>query len=245
MGNLVGLTARMGSNPIPSVKLFNCIFSELVFGLKHHAIKVVEFAKTSKGMAAIAILAGLIALFLFMQSPASAQAQGNASFEKNSTEVTIMSQVAAKKGDSVAVDYLGTLDDGTVFDTSIEAEAKKANLPPRPLYEPLSFTVGAGQMIKGFDEGVVGMNEGEEKTIKLAPKDAYGESLPGNIMILPNAQFEQMLGQKAEVGMSIYTQQGLQGKVAKITANETTVDFNHPLAGKALTFKIIMKKIGA
>ncbi|MFH1056909.1 MAG: FKBP-type peptidyl-prolyl cis-trans isomerase, partial [Candidatus Micrarchaeota archaeon] len=62
-----------------------------------------------------------------------------------------------ERGDLVAVDYLGTLDDGTVFDTSIKVEAEKAGLPLRTSYEPLEFTVGAGQMIKGFDDAGVGL----------------------------------------------------------------------------------------
>ena len=63
-------------------------------------------------------------------------------------------ELTVKKGDNVKVDYLGTLEDGSVFDTSIEEESKKAGLPQRPLYEPLPFTVGAGQMIKGFDDAM-------------------------------------------------------------------------------------------
>ncbi len=101
--------------------------------------------------------------------------------------------VTAQNGDLVAVDYVGTLDDGTVFDTSIKEEAQKAGLPLRPSYSPLEFTVGAGQMISGFDKGVVGMTVGETKNVHLTPAEAYGN----------------------------------QG----------------PLAGKALNFKIIMRKI--
>ena len=68
-----------------------------------------------------------------------------------------------KEGDYVKVDYIGELEDGTIFDTSIGRE-------------PLGFTVGAGQMIAGFDSGVVGMAVGEEKTLTLPPEEAYGES---------------------------------------------------------------------
>lgn len=80
-------------------------------------------------------------------------------------------------GDTVSVNYVGRLQDGTIFDSSIESEAKKsAHYTAGRKYEPLSFTVGAGQMIKGFDAGVVGMKLGEKKTITIAPKDAYGEA---------------------------------------------------------------------
>lgn len=82
------------------------------------------------------------------------------------------------KGDTVGVDYVGTLEDGTIFDSSIEEFAKKTKnyTPGGREYKPLSFSVGAGQMIKGFDAGVVGMKLGEKKTITIAPADAYGEA---------------------------------------------------------------------
>lgn len=82
--------------------------------------------------------------------------------------------IVAEAGDTVSVNYIGALENGTLFDTSIEAEAKKANLPLRPAYSPLSFTVGAGQMIEGFDSAVVGMKEGQEKTVTIPPEEAYG-----------------------------------------------------------------------
>ncbi len=154
-------------------------------------------------------------------------------------------KLVAKKGDVVSVDYVGTLEDGTVFDTSVKAVAQAAGLPPRPSYEPLSFTVGAGQMIKGFDAAVVGMGIGEEKTIKLPPKEAYGESLPGNVLVLPTDELEKMAGEKPEVGMMLSSQTGAQGKIISTNENETTIDFNHELAGKTLVFKITMRKIGA
>jgi len=73
--------------------------------------------------------------------------------------VTVGTNTVAK-GDSIAVDYIGTLEDGTLFDTSIEEKAKAANkFNAARKYEPLRFTAGAGQMIVGFDEGVVGMKE--------------------------------------------------------------------------------------
>ena len=76
---------------------------------------------------------------------------------------TDMATMKVKQGDQVKVHYTGTLEDGTVFDSS---ENK----------EPLEFTAGAGQMIKGFDQGIIGMEPGQEKTIKIPPEDAYGTS---------------------------------------------------------------------
>jgi len=151
--------------------------------------------------------------------------------------------VSAGNGDTVAVDYVGTLENGSVFDTSLSDVAKKAGLQLRPSYEPLTFVVGAGQMIKGFDAGVVGMKAGEEKNITLKPEDAYGKSDPVKVVTINTDSLEQVTGTKPKPGMVLYNQQGQQGVVISVVLNETKVDFNHPLAGKALNFRIIMKRI--
>ncbi|HII02767.1 TPA: FKBP-type peptidyl-prolyl cis-trans isomerase, partial [Methanosarcinaceae archaeon] len=76
------------------------------------------------------------------------------------------SEKTIESGDIISVDYVGELEDGTVFDTSVKEVAVEAGIyNEQREYEPLTFTVGAGQMIKGFDEGVVGMKVGEEKTL--------------------------------------------------------------------------------
>jgi len=144
-----------------------------------------------------------------------------------------------ENGDSVAVDYLGSLDDGTVFDTSIKEEAAKAKLPPRPSYEPLEFTVGAGQMIAGFDNAVVNMKQGEEKTVRLAPSDAYGER---DEELVVSYSIENIPAE-ATVGVTVYTASGRPGKILSINSTHATIDFNHELAGKALNFKITIRKI--
>jgi peptidylprolyl isomerase len=95
---------------------------------------------------------------------------------ETTTGATIKKEIVSS-GDTIEVDYVGTLEDGTVFDSSLEEFAKKtANYSSGRTYKPLSFTVGAGQMIKGFDTGVVGMKLGEKKILTIAPADAYGEA---------------------------------------------------------------------
>jgi FKBP-type peptidyl-prolyl cis-trans isomerase 2 len=81
-----------------------------------------------------------------------------------------------KKGDYVEVDYTGRLKDGTIFDSSIKETAKKSKYYDKNRrYKPLGFTVGKGKMIPGFENGVVGMNLGEKKTIEIPPEEAYGK----------------------------------------------------------------------
>ena len=102
-----------------------------------------------------------------------------------------MSEVV-KQGDNVKVHYTGKLLDGSVFDSS---EGR----------DPLEFTVGAGQMIAGFDKGVVGMTLDEQKEITIPPEEAYGIYDPAKIIEVPNDQFPEDLS--LEVGMQISASQ--------------------------------------
>ncbi len=137
--------------------------------------------------------------------------------------------MAIKKGDKVKVEYTGTLDDGTVFDTS---EGK----------QPLEFEAGAGQLIKGFDEAIMGMEKGEEKEIKLTPEKAYGDHNPELIKKIPRDKIPVPEGQEIKQGMmlALGTPDGKQipAKITEVTDKEITIDLNHPLAGKNLNFKV-------
>ena len=91
--------------------------------------------------------------------------------------VVLYNQFLVKKvqnGDTVTVDYVGYLANGTIFDTTIESEGKNASLD-KTQFEPLTFTIGSGQVIPGFEEEIVGMKVGKEKTFTLTPDRAYGE----------------------------------------------------------------------
>lgn len=176
-------------------------------------------------------------LLLFGCVSQEAPKNGNAANTTSTTSEGV--GLKAEKGDAVAVDYLGTLDDGKVFDTSIKEEAEKAKLPLRPSYEPLEFTVGAGQMIKGFDDAVVGMALGEEKTVHIAAADAYGEVREDRVVNVSRANMPA----DAKVGSSLQTNTGMAGTVIFMDNETARIDFNHPLAGKALNFKIIMRKV--
>ncbi|NUN11836.1 peptidylprolyl isomerase [Candidatus Micrarchaeota archaeon] len=147
-----------------------------------------------------------------------------------------------KVGNTVSVDYLGTLKDGTVFDTSIQAEAEKAALPERPTYEPLVFQVGSGQVIKGFDDAVIGMKVGDTKTVEIPSNQAYGEKRDDLLITVPLSQLEEN-NITAEVGLVLSTPNGLQGTILEVNQTDAKIDFNHPLAGQTLVFKITLKKI--
>jgi len=132
-----------------------------------------------------------------------------------------------KKGDKVKVEYTGTLDDGTVFDTS---EGR----------EPLEFEVGSGQVIKGFDNAVIGMEVDEEKKVELPPSEAYDEFDPTLLKKIPRDKLPP--GQEPKIGMllELRTPDGVSvpTRITEVTAEEVTIDLNHPLAGKTLIFQI-------
>ena len=133
-----------------------------------------------------------------------------------------------KKGDKVKIEYVGSLEDGTVFDSSDKHEA------------PLEFKVGAGQLIKGFDDAVLGMKKGEEKKITLKPNDAYGELNPELIKDLPKNYFpaDQDIQPGMMFMMGLQDGRQIQVRISKVSEDTVTVDLNPPLAGKTLIFKI-------
>ena len=146
--------------------------------------------------------------------------------------ITGCSAAQAENGDTVQVNYTGKLADGTVFDSSVGRE-------------PLEFTLGAGQMIPGFEKAVLGMKVGEKKTVTIPVDEAYGPRRDDMIMEVPREKLPSDLtpevGQQLQVtrqdgGISIVT-------ITKVTDNTVTIDANHPLAGKDLTFEIELLKI--
>lgn len=157
------------------------------------------------------------------------------------------SMATVKKGDTVAVNYVGTLEDGTMFDTSLAEQAKKGNVYNEQRgYEPLEFSVGAGQMIKGFDTGVVGMTIGETKKVTIPAAEAYGEFRTELVREVQTNLITGNTNTTLKAGDKLYVQspQGVQEvKVVSSNANVTRVDFNHPLAGKTLIFEITVVAI--
>ena len=133
---------------------------------------------------------------------------------------------ASMDGDRVAVHYTGTLDSGEEFDSSRDRG-------------PLSFVLGAGEMISGFDAAVNGMKVGDTVTVRLEPEDAYGERRDDLIMEFPIDQLRDGQGE----GDSLLFQSGSRGIIVEITDEVFRVDANHRLAGQALTFEIELVSI--
>ncbi len=134
----------------------------------------------------------------------------------------------ANAGDEVSVQYTGTLDDGSIFDSS-EKQGK-----------PIQFTVGQGQVIAGFEKAIVGMEVGQEKNITITPDEAYGRRRQDLVQKMPKEKVS--IGQEPKKGMMLMV--GLPGKqqfpatIADVDNETVTLDMNHPLAEKNLHFRL-------
>lgn len=133
----------------------------------------------------------------------------------------------AQRGDTVRIHYTGQLTNGEVFDSSEG-------------HTPLEFTIGAGQVIAGFDDGVKGMNVGETKRIEIAPEQAYGLADENMIGRFPRAQFnyeqEPQLGD--QFAFPLPDGNEIPVTVVAIDDDSITLDGNHPLAGETLIFDL-------
>lgn len=148
-----------------------------------------------------------------------------------------------KVNSTVDVDYEGRTPDGKLFDTSNEELAKKENayIQERE-YAPMHVTLGSHQLIKGFEDGLIGMKEGEEKTVTIKPADGYGERREELIKTFPkDAERDKELKEGLVVFVNIQDRQ-VPAVVTEVSSN-ITLDFNHPLSGKDLTFKLKVIKI--
>ena len=134
----------------------------------------------------------------------------------------------SNEGKKVKIHYNGTLDNGEKFDSSYDRG------------EPIEFVCMAGTVIPGFDQGVKDMKVGEKKTVHIEPADAYGEYNQAAVQVIPETAIPN--ADKLPVGEMIYMT-GPGGmptpvKVVSVEDGKVTLDFNHPLAGKALNFEL-------
>jgi peptidylprolyl isomerase len=134
----------------------------------------------------------------------------------------------AENGQMVSVHYVGTLVDGTEFDNSHDRGA------------PITFELGAGKVIPGFDAAITGMTVGETKRVEIPSGEAYGDPVPEAVQVVPRTAFPD--GLDVTVGMHVQgsSPEGntFPALVTAIAANGVTIDMNHPLAGKDLVFEI-------
>ncbi len=132
-----------------------------------------------------------------------------------------------KTGDTVRLHYTGTLTDGTVFDSSAGRD-------------PLEFTVGSGQIIPGLDQAIPGMAVGDTKVVNIAPDMAYGNHDPDGVLEVPRGEIPADIPLEVGIQLEMRSPQGqsMPVTVTVLTDEVVTLDANHFLAGKALTFDI-------
>ena len=138
----------------------------------------------------------------------------------------------AKNGDRVRVHYTGRLGDGQEFDSSRGGE-------------PLEFTVGANEVIPGFDEAVRGLRVGDSRTVEIAPDDAYGPHRDGLVAHIPReaARFPTEPQVGANFVMPLPDGNQLEVVVTEVSDTHVTIDGNHPLAGRRLIFDLELVEI--
>ena len=144
----------------------------------------------------------------------------------------ILGTAQVKDGNTVQVNYTGKLADGTVFDTSVGRI-------------PLEFTLGAGKVIPGFEKAVLGMKSGEKKTVTIPANEAYGPHRDDLVIEIPREELSS--GITPQVGQQLQANGDndsiIIATITKISDATVTIDANHPLAGKDLTFEIELVKI--
>jgi peptidylprolyl isomerase len=133
----------------------------------------------------------------------------------------------AQSGDIVSINYKGAFADGTMFDSS---EGR----------DPLQFQLGSGQIIRGLDQAVTGMQVGEKKTVTVQPAEGYGERDEARMQDVPRAQLPADIPTEPGTQLAMKTEDGqtLPVTVARATEDTVTLDANHPLAGRELTFDV-------
>jgi peptidylprolyl isomerase len=130
------------------------------------------------------------------------------------------------KGSKVKIEYKGTFDDGTVFDSSEQHGS------------PLEFEAGSGQIIKGLDKEVEGMEVGQEKDVRIEPGLAYGDRNPELVQTVPREKLPMEVKQGQMILLGDPDGNKFPAVIADVTKDIVKIDLNHPLAGKPLNFKI-------
>ena len=141
--------------------------------------------------------------------------------------------MSAQKGDQVRIKYEGFLDDGRVFDSTEQHGF------------PMKLTIGAGVYLDALEQALIGMELNEEKTIRLTPKDAYGEHLPERVETIDRKNLPNKSKLEEGTLLILTSPEGIEtpAKIIDLTETEVTLDFNHPLAGIPLNFRLTLIEI--
>jgi peptidylprolyl isomerase len=135
-------------------------------------------------------------------------------------------------GQTARIHYTGTLDDGSVFDSSEDKG-------------PLTVEIGSGRLIPGLESAVKEMDVGETKTVRVGPREAYGDVRDDLIAVVPDERFPDSISREPGTELQVRTEQGgvLAARIVGVSNEGVTIDANHPLAGKDLTFEVSLLEV--
>jgi len=147
-----------------------------------------------------------------------------------------------REGDFVIVDYVARVEEtGEIVDLTLEDVAKKEKIYREDgIYKPKLVIVGEGWFIKGFEEGLIGLEVGKKAEIRVPPEKGFGERDPKKIKVVPLREFRKS-GVTPRPGMRV-TINGKVGTIRTVTSGRVRVDFNHPLAGKTIIYEVYVRK---
>lgn len=148
-----------------------------------------------------------------------------------------------QNGDFIRINYIARLESGEIFDLTYEDIAKKQNVyNPKVIYRPIPIVVGAGFVIKGIDNALLGMNVGEKKSFDITPEDGFGQRNPRLVRVVPKRVFKEHNIEPVQ-GM-VVDFSSIKGRIQSVSAGRIMVDFNNPLAGKVLKYELeVVEKI--
>lgn len=149
-----------------------------------------------------------------------------------------------ENGTFVQIEYIGKIkESGEIFDLTYENIAKEKKIyNPKVNYGPITIILGNKQILASLDSKIKEMKSGEKKTVVLEPKEAFGERSPDFVKIIPLSNFTKQ-NMNPQPGQFITLANDLQGRVVSVSSGRVKIDFNHPLAGKALEYEVVLNKI--
>lgn len=164
----------------------------------------------------------------------------------------------AKKGDQITINYTGTLDDGSIFDSTLEAgQCDDESCSEEGCEEddcgcgghapgPVSYILGEAVLFPQIDDAIVGMAPGEKRTVKIAAADAFGEYDQERVFTVPRADLPEDLDPVVgdELVLSNEDDEELGVCILEVSETEVVFDANHPLAGEDLTFEVELVSLG-
>ena len=159
---------------------------------------------------------------------------------------TAQKEPVVASGKTITFDYAAGFDNGTIFDTSFEDAAKKADIyDQNRSYRPIIIVYGKDRLVPGYEETLLGMKIGSIKNVRLPPEKAYGPYIVNSTLVVPRNKIKEQGELKIGSVITLVSPQGqkLRSYIKKLGDENVTVDLNHPLAGEYIQFSVVVRGI--